>query len=209
MVRQASEKLALALGKELEADSDKIDIFRYGLEIILGGLVKVISVVWLSYILGILDTTLICLASYIPIRHFGGGVHLSTYYRCLTVGLTMFLFLGKLATWNINSNLLLIMLVIIFLFGIYVTVRWAPAKSNSIKMVSVVKIKQKIKTFLFLILWGIGNIVFIRLTLLNYTLASLLGASVSLLFISPWGYWVIQTLDNIINKIQKGGLKND
>ena len=196
------------MGNKLQADSDKIDIFRYGLEIILGGIVKFISVMMVSYVLGIFQTTMVCIISYILLRHFGGGVHLSTYYRCLTVGLIMFILLGKLATRQTNIILLAIAICMVFLMGIYIVVRWVPAGADKKVIDKSGKIKQKKNSLIMLILLCLGNIMFIKFNLLNYALASVLGIMMSLFFITPLGYRVIIILDNMLNKIQ-GGITND
>ncbi len=172
------------------------------MEIILGGIVKFVSVLIVSYILGVFQTTMICIISYIPLRHFGGGVHLSTYYRCLTVGLIMFILLGKLATWQANIIFLYIIIYMIFFMGIYIIVRWVPARIDEKAITDKdEKIKQKKKSLIILTLLCLGNIIFIKLNLLNYAFASTLGVMVSLFFITPWGYGVIIMLDNILNKI--------
>lgn len=208
MVRQASEKLAQMLGAELQSDSDKIDIFRYALEIILGGLVKLILVALFSYMLGIVDTTIICILSYISIRHFGGGVHLSTYYRCMTVGLSMFLILGKLATVGIEPSLLLIILCFVYALGIYIIFKWVTAKACNKEQLHKIQQAQKSKTLLLLSLWGIVQLFLIRYQLLNYAFASLLGILASLILISPVGYCVMQNLDNLLNKYRKDVAEN-
>lgn len=161
-----------------------------------------------SYVLGIFQTTMVCIISYILLRHFGGGVHLSTYYRCLTVGLIMFILLGKLATRQTNIILLAIAICMVFLMGIYIVVRWVPAGADKKVIDKSGKIKQKKNSLIMLILLCLGNIMFIKFNLLNYALASVLGIMMSLFFITPLGYRVIIILDNMLNKIQ-GGITND
>jgi len=73
---------------------------------------------------------MICIVSYIPIRHFGGGVHLNTYYRCLTVGTIMFILLGKLSISNTNTIYLTIATIIIYCLGIYIISTWVPARTE-------------------------------------------------------------------------------
>lgn len=208
MVRQASERLACLLGEELNADSDRIDVLRYGLEIILGGIVKLLLTTLFSYVLGIFKTTMIFIIIYIPFRHFGGGVHLSTYYRCLTVGLTMFLLLGKLATLQVGSKFILWAIIIVFLLGVYILTKWVPARTDKKAIASKgERLSQKRKTFTILTLISIANIILVKFNFINYAFASTLGISLSLFFITPLGYRVMHALDDIINKLQ-GGIKN-
>lgn len=196
------------LGKELDADSDRIDVFRYGLEIILGGILKFFAVAITSYFIGTFETTMSCIISYIPIRHFGGGVHLSTYYRCLIIGTIMFILLGRLSINNINRVYLTLAIIIIYCLGIYIISIWAPARTEQ-KSIICEREKQKLKkkTIYTLTVLVLLNILLIRFNLLNYVLASILGVLVSLIFITPWGYKAINTLNNILDKI-KGGRIN-
>ena len=197
------------MGGKLQADSDKIDIFRYGLEIILGGMIKLIFISIVSYIFGVFQTTMVFIISYIPLRHFGGGVHLSTYCRCLTVGSIIFIFLGGIATRQINIVFLYIMTCIIFLIGIYIIVKWVPAGADKGTIISENAVtERKKRSLIALVLLCLGNIMFIRFNLNNHAFSSVLGLMVSLFFITPWGYGVIIMLDNVLNKIQ-GGITND
>jgi len=151
---------------------------------------------------------MICIVSYIPIRHFGGGVHLNTYYRCLTVGTIMFILLGKLSISNTNTIYLTIATIIIYCLGIYIISTWVPARTEQ-KSITCENEKQKLKkkTNYTLSLLVVLNILFIRFNLLNYAFASILGVLVSLIFITPWGYRAINALSNILDKI-KGGVTN-
>ncbi len=208
MVRQVSESLACLLGEELSADLDRIDVFRYAFEIILGGTIKFILTVLLSYVFGIFKTTMFFIISYIPLRHFGGGVHLSTYYRCLTVGLTMFLLLGKLAMLQVGSKFVFWAIIIVFLLGVYIIIKWAPARTAKKSIESKGKIlNQKRKTFTILTLISIVNITLVKFNFINYAFASVLGILFSSFFITPYGYRAMYAIDNILNKLQ-GGIKN-
>ncbi len=166
-------------------------------------MVKFFSVLIISFILGIFKTTIIFIISYILLRHFGGGVHLSTYYRCLTVGLIIFILLGGLATREVNIIFLVVMVCVTFLTGIYIIIKWAPARTDKESMIDKnEKITQKKKCFAVLTLLCVGNTAFIKFNLLDCTFASVLGMIASLFFMTPWGYRVINILDDTLNQIQ-------
>lgn len=208
MVKQVSESLACLLGEELNVDLDRIDVFRYAFEIILGGIIKFTLTVLLSYVFGIFKTTMFFIISYIPLRHFGGGVHLSTYYRCLTVGLTMFLLLGKLAMLQVGSKFVFWAIIIVFLLGVYIITKWAPTRTAKKSIESKgERLSQKRKTFTILTLISIVNITLVKFNFINYAFASVLGILFSSFFITPYGYRAMYAIDNILNKLQ-GGIKN-
>ena len=87
MVKVFSKRLAAGLGSRLQSDIDQIEVYAYGLELVLYAIIKVVVILGSAFILGILESTLYYLCSFILLRFFGGGVHLSTYGRCLAVGL--------------------------------------------------------------------------------------------------------------------------
>ncbi|MGE4284822.1 MAG: accessory gene regulator ArgB-like protein, partial [Clostridia bacterium] len=189
MIHDISRRAAGMLGNQLEADKEQTDIFAYGLEIIIGGVVKFALVVLLAYIFGILETTLISVAAFIVFRHFGGGVHLSTYARCLSLGLLLFLTMGKLAVYDIHTKIIIGLLSVIFFLGIYIIIKWVPAGTQK-KNISCkdLRSKQKLKAFIALIVWMILNAILIYHRQIQYGFALILGATGSFFFISPLGY---------------------
>ncbi|MCF8022472.1 MAG: accessory gene regulator B family protein [Clostridiales bacterium] len=75
------------MGAQLQVDRDKIDVFAYGLVIVLGTLVQLTLLIWLSLMMDVFITTMICLMAFASLRYFGDGIHFSIYYGCLTVGI--------------------------------------------------------------------------------------------------------------------------
>ncbi len=209
MVKKISKKLANTIGEKLNNDKDQIDIYAYGLEIIIGSILKLILLISLSLAFGIFKTTALCLIVFIIFRHLGGGVHMSTYYRCLTTGVIMFMVLGKMASIDIPWDILIILIFITIFLGIYTIFKWVPAGTEK-KRVSdketIIKLKKE--SFMVLILWMFIQSFFVKYQLKSYSLSITLGALTSFFLISPWGYWVIYTLDNTINKGKKGGIEN-
>lgn len=208
MIRTISRNMAEKLGKQLQCDEERVEVFAYGLEIILGTGFKLFSILLISVILNIFCTTLICLLTYIAFRSFGGGVHLSTYSRCLVTGLAIFTIFGKLAAVDMENQLLLFLLITISLLWVYSIIKWVPAGTEKKQVRDAnVRLKQKQKTAGVLVLWCMACAVLIRYNLTYYAFASLLGAWVSLFLITPWGYRAVKALDNILDTLGKGGVK--
>ena len=65
--------MAEKLGKQLQCDQDRVEVFAYGLQIILGTGFKLVLILLISLILDTFHTTLICLITYIAFRNFGEG----------------------------------------------------------------------------------------------------------------------------------------
>ncbi|CAH2213180.1 accessory gene regulator ArgB-like protein [Tepidibacter aestuarii] len=209
MIKKISQYIAALIGKELQNDKSKIDIYSYALEIIIGTILKLTLIILISFILGLLPTTLACLISFIIFRHFGGGVHLSTYNRCLTAGVITFLIMGKLAYINIQINVLITIVIGTFLFGIYSIMKYIPAGTKKKRIIDKnQRLKRKQETFFMLFIWLIVIVILINYKLTAYAFSCVLGALNSFFFITPTGYWVFDTIDNIIDKNKRRWMKN-
>jgi accessory gene regulator B len=119
MIKALAQRIAKTMGAQLQADRDKVEIFTYGLEIILGTLLQLTFLILLSLFMDTFVTTMICMIAFASLRYFGGGIHLSTYYGCLIVGVTLLLALGKLATVDISLEALIVISIVAFLMGTF------------------------------------------------------------------------------------------
>ncbi|UTW70179.1 accessory gene regulator B family protein [Anaerobacillus sp. HL2] len=93
MMTDVSSKLAKTLCNYTNQEQQE-DYVRYGLEIILGGLLKLFIILTISEILGIVDIMLAAFLTFAIFRSFTGGHHYSTYGRCLIVGLITMLLIS-------------------------------------------------------------------------------------------------------------------
>ncbi len=207
MLKKISAELGAKLGKRLLFEQDRIDILAYGLEILLGVLLKTTILMLFSYWLGIFNTTICCTMSFIIFRIFGGGVHLSTYCRCLVVGLTILLALGKFATINIDIDVLLILLWLVFSVGLFTIVKWVPAGTEKKQVTDKTKrIKLKKQVFGILIVWTSINYLMIQSQYVNYCFANILGSFTSFMLMTPIGYKGLHILETILNTKQRRNL---
>lgn len=198
--------MANIVGKELNADESTIDVFRFSFEIIIGSLIKASLILILGWILNILDLTIIFLLSYIPVRMIGGGVHLSTYNRCLYIGAFIILLtvkLSSLISYPITG--LYVLWILIAIIYVFVACKYIPSRSSDRKVYSSKKKKKaKTKSLLLLMIYVLVNIYFIKSDMKPHSLSSLLAISLSIFFISPIGYKFINFIDHILS-IVKGG----
>jgi len=208
MIRTVSRNMAEKLGKQLQCDEERVEVFAYGLQIILGTGFKLVLILLISLILDTFHTTLVCLITYIAFRNFGGGVHLTTYSRCLVTGLAVFAVLGKLAVHDMKTNILSLLLIATSLLWIYAITKWVPAGTEKKQVTDrYIRLKQKQKTGWVLMLWVIACTASISYRLTQHAFASLLGAFEALFLISPWGYSTAKALDNLLDNLGKGGAR--
>lgn len=204
MVKIISKNLASELGNRLQSTKEDMEVFAYGLEIIFCSAIKIILILGAAYLFGILNITLFYLMSVILLRHFGGGVHLSTYQRCLGIGLISTIFCAKLVDgiW-IKPNMILWASIPLLILGCISILRWVPAGTSKKKINDRNdRLKQKIKTSLGLAL------IFVLIGFLYsnqyyyYALSMIFGGFVSFFLMSPIGYKTIYAIEIFINNIK-------
>ncbi|KJS17015.1 MAG: hypothetical protein VR69_06865 [Peptococcaceae bacterium BRH_c4b] len=193
------------MGAQLQVDRDKVEIFAYGLEIILGALLQLTILLLLSLFMDTFITTMICLIAFASLRYFGGGVHLNTYSGCLIVGVSLLLGLGKLATIDVSLEALTVISVLALLMGTYTIFRWAPAGTEKKQIKDeTTRLRQRKKALLVITVWSIITVVLIKQKLNANAFAAVLGAFGSFILITPLGYKAFKAFDNILNIIWKG-----
>lgn len=201
MLQTVSMKIALALGSQLHSNREQVEVYAYGLQILLGSALKIVLLVLISIFLNILPYTLLVLAAFVMLRIPGGGVHLNSYSRCLTVGLILILGLAKAAeSWPISQSALLAAVVAVLVLALLIIILWVPAGSEKKRFTDPQIIKsQKIKTAASLLIWWSVSIILIFYGFTQYGLALTLGALLAILFISPPGYYIMHKLEKILS----------
>lgn len=207
MIENMAKSIAKKLGDFLEANPEQIEIYAYGLELLILPAINFIIVFILAYIIGVLPNMFMFLAVFAPFRLWGGGVHMTTSLRCLVTSTVIIVGLSSISTLHISSVILSFILFSTLFFGIYVIVKWVPATSEKNPITDYKKqIKQKRYMTILVIIWFIGCVVLLKMNLFNYVLALILGAVSSLLLMTPWGYYFIGAIDKILDYIHKGGV---
>jgi accessory gene regulator B len=197
---------ATCLGK------DKTDQLRYGLEIILGTLIKGAILFSLAYLLKILPQVALALAVGGLFRLLSGGAHCTSYWRCLILGVIVYLFIG-LAAVNMANFITLqwykAMAGTFILMATACTVKWAPGEVPYRAMVRREIITFKVLSLVYLSLW-IGLVLY----LLNETncslfLAALWALAMQTISFTPWGYGLVARADGLMMKLSdRGGEQN-
>lgn len=97
MIHTWSVKLSQYLGRELNLDNQGIPIVSYGLEVLIGGLLKLLVFILVPLILGVFREFGAAYLASAFLRVPSGGAHCSAYYKCLVVTLLIFLGLAAAA----------------------------------------------------------------------------------------------------------------
>lgn len=117
-----------------EVDEERAEVIRYGFELIIGEVPKIIFMFLLAAILGkmkyfIISSMIICIY-----RNFSGGVHLKSHIGCI-LG-TNFLYLGNVFISEVinfyNMYVKIFFSLIIYLFSVIIIYKYVPADSDTV-----------------------------------------------------------------------------
>lgn len=189
--------MAETLGNIISAkteNQDNTNLLTYGAEILLGSIIKILLIVFLSSLLGTLKETLVIVMAAGLFRLLTGGVHATAYYRCLLLSLVVFLSLGYLLDvglyWIVSLNSLY--LAPIVLIGLYWVICYAPVPPDNKPLENDQDLKKR-KFYSILVCSGIIALLYINLNW--FTLAMVVGATWQAFTLTPRGYKVISYYD--------------
>lgn len=204
MIASICRKTAEKLGRKLQADQDQVSIYAYGLQIIAETFIKFTLIMLVAALCGIFSTTVIFLFTFSLFRWLSGGVHMSSFLRCLIFGLVLIPGMGFTATLPVSKTLLTSLYGIAAAANVYVIWRWVPAGTDKKQITDPQKrLKQKKESLLAFIIWNIMVLLSFQNHLYAYAFAAVLGSLFSSFFIMPAGYRLIDTLDQLT--IWRGG----
>ena len=145
-IHELAGRCAAYLAHQLEADRIKENRMAFGLELLLGEIVKLLCVITLSYALGILPEVLTITVTAGVLRLASGGEHCSAYYRCLIGGTLCFLLLGGIAH-SLNSIMsreaLMAVVVICFLYCVVMIIMMQFGTSNKLVLPMIIGMMEQ------------------------------------------------------------------
>lgn len=164
-VKTTSIKVARYFACELDLENKKTEVIRYGLEIIIGALIKGIVILGSAYILGIIKPVIIAIITTGIFRTFSGGYHCSTYARCLIFSILMLFiisFSSKLFSVVFSKYYIAIIIICVSLLALYVIGKWVPV-DNVCKPITREKKRLRFRFFslIYVIVWSVGILYFL------------------------------------------------
>ncbi|MBB5174194.1 accessory gene regulator ArgB-like protein [Texcoconibacillus texcoconensis] len=203
MINHVSERIAKALGIYVDRTTE-VDYIRYGIEILIRGLIKIIILLTTAILLDLFLPMLSVLFTFIIFRFFTGGHHYSTYIRCLFVGLIIMLFISftssKLSLF-IDFRAILALLCFSIITGLFLAYKYAPSNHFYKKISESQKRKLKKSSLSVIIIWG-GAVY--TLTLNSYSteviLASLSGFLFQIGSIHPYSYLIVNKVEHLLER---------
>lgn len=207
-IHGVSEQFAAYLARELNSDRRQEMRMVYGMEILLGEIVKLFVIISSAWILGVLPQVLTITISAGILRLASGGEHCSAYYRCLIGGTVWFLLLG----WGVYSfNAVLSPPVIsvdvglLFFISLAIILKYAPGETEN-KPINNEAEREKFKKWsvAIMVAYGLILVMFSRLEVLNtLVLPMAVGIMAQAFTVSPAGYGFIHFIDRILDFSQR------
>ena len=103
-----------------EVDEERAEVIRYGFELLIGEVPKILLIFLIAILLGKIKYFIISMAIICPYRTFSGGIHLKTHIACFIS--TTFLYLGTVLLSELfifsSSYLKLATVISVYIFSI-------------------------------------------------------------------------------------------
>lgn len=206
-LNRLAQKTAIYLARELALDPGKTDTLRYGLEIIYGAIIKGTALFSLAHLLGILPEVAFAAVSRFSYRLLSGGAHCSSYWRCLTLGLLIFLGAGELGSHLgrcLPDGFLRHSLAAVYILSFLCVIAWAPGEVPFKKITKTSeRVLFKTLSVVYLSLWLATSLSVAGYYAPSLAYAGLIAVLVQSLSFSPPGYKTYHKFDGLWGRIIK------
>ncbi|MBM7854675.1 accessory gene regulator B [Desulfohalotomaculum tongense] len=164
MIHKYSVQLAKYLSYELNLDRSRQAVIAYGLEVLIGGTIKILVFISIPWLFGIFPQFIAAFLSSAFLRLPSGGVHCSAYYRCLISSLLLFLFIAAISKYLVTFKLpvhfflwfSLLTALITFIKLAPVDVKEKPIRCDTRR--KILKIISCLMPFIYLVVFNIFNL---------------------------------------------------
>lgn len=120
-----------------EIDDERAEVINYGIHLIVGEIPKFFIIMGASYLLGVLDLTILSYFLVLPYRTFSGGFHLKTHIGCIIGSLIFFCGIGLLGKYLIlETTTKYVVTFFIWVFGMAMIKLYAPADTENVPIIS-------------------------------------------------------------------------
>ncbi len=182
MINQICESLTNRIRQEMpEIDDEKAEVIRYGLELIIGEIPKIVLLFVIAIILKIGWLVVFAYFTMLPYKIVAGGFHLKTNIGCTIGTLTIYygnVLISEYITWA-PIYMKYIMILVIFIFSIIMISLYAPADTVNLPILTKKERKtKKILSYIFATITLVASIVIKDNTLSNILLLNVIVESI-------------------------------
>lgn len=182
MIEKICESLTKKIQEQMpEVDNERAEVIKYGLEIIIGEIPKLILLVVVAIILKIGWLVVFAYLTMLPYKVMAGGFHLKTNIGCLIGTFTVYYGNVLLSKYMVIEPIYLKYIIIIatWIFSIIMISLYAPADTINLPILRKKERKtKKILSYIFATIMLIGSLVIKNSTLANILLINVIVESV-------------------------------
>ena len=204
-VSKWSYTCAKHLTSALNENHQKRAVYYLGFFIVIGAIVKGVTMLSAAFLLGIIIPTLLIVFVFGSLRMIAGGYHMDTYGKCLFVSLGLFILFALIAQYTFmywNTACIAVLITFTFAVGLYVLIRYAPKDTPNKPITEPQEIRKfKRLSIVYLSVWLIIVAVLTVYKLNLFALALCFGVLLELFTISPTGH---KFFDIIKEKLDNG-----
>ncbi|MDP4181312.1 MAG: accessory gene regulator B family protein [Bacillota bacterium] len=188
------------LMKQLKEDHERRRIYYYGFIVVFGAILKGILIISVSFLLGVLLTTLFIVALFGSARSILGGTHLDKYWKCILTSLSFFLLISMVSKYTYsywNGISVVVFVLIAFTISFIGILKWAPSDSPNRPITNKDEIRKfRLFSIVYSLVWVILAISASLLYLIGklpssskqYIIAACFTLLLAVFVISPLGY---------------------
>lgn len=201
-LHQAAAGLSAYLARQVDLPPKQVDTLRFGLEIIIGSLIKGILLFSLAWAFSIVMEVTVALLVGVVFRLLAGGAHATAYVHCLVLSLTLYLLMGWAATTyspQLLVHSLSYLLFAGFLLCFLAVLRWAPGPVPGKKRILSKQRRFKTLSLLYLFLWLGAMVYLVGQGHSSLASAGLLALLVQGFSLTPVGYRLIKRYDLLLS----------
>jgi accessory gene regulator B len=162
-------------------EEEYIDVYIYGLELVLSFIFSIIVILLAGILLNALYIALIFLTVFIALRRFTGGYHAPTYLRCKLTTIGIYITVTILCTY---LTIPLLAYIPLLMLGLYIILRYGPIENIYKPLTPDTKKRNKyIAVWMFLLLSLSGSVIHLWNQKLSNAIYYTLGFVVVLMII--------------------------
>lgn len=199
-----ASRLAGFLACETGLEQAKVDRVRFGLEILLGEIIKWVILLIAAAALGVLPGALYAMVGMAVFRMVSGGAHCEDYWRCLAGGLLIFIGAGKVGVYaapHLSRDAVSYLIAACYLVMTVLVLIWAPGDVPNRRIKTGERGIFRGLSLAFLAVWTCVTVFVIAPYSVPVAVAGLLGMVVQAFSFTPAGYLAIDQFDIALSKI--------
>lgn len=186
-------------------------VYYYGLQVIIGAIVKFTLLFALAFVTDTLLPAFIMTIVFASLRAIAGGYHMDTFGKCLAVSISMFIAFSVIARYTYqywNKYQILTFAIITIVISLYCICKWAPSDNPNRPITEPNEIK-KFKNFsiIYLGFWTIISFILIYKKLYMIFLSIAFGLILEIFSITPAGHTFFSFVKNSLKKKSKNKAK--